>query len=232
MSDTSNSQGYFGWEGLTDAGGEYNRHAFAIRQENGRVRTSIPVKVVAVHPDKNDPISNAPTIDVQPLINQIDGQGNPTPHVTVYGIPTTRVQGGDSVVINDPVVGDFGTMAIHDRDISTLKSSGNQSNPGSFRRFDMADGVYHGPMLNKTKVKQYIQFMRNSDGSGNGVKIVDNVGNTIVSTSSGVNINGLIIDKNGNLTTPGSIQAGTGGSDSVTLQNHQHAGGPKPDPGT
>ena len=227
MSD--DDQGFYGWQGLTDDTSPFNRHGFQIQQEIAKVRTHVPVKVVAVH---GGGVGAPPTVDVKILVKQMDGQGNPTSHDTVYGIPTTRSQGGDSVIINDPIVGDIGTMAVHDRDISSVKANSAEANPGSFRRHSLADGVYHGPMLNKTTPKQYIQFLRNDDGSGNGVKIVDNVGNTIISTSNGVNINGLIIDKHGNLTTPGSIQAGTGTMDSVTLQHHKHAGGPVPDPGT
>ncbi len=221
---TDDTQGYFGWQGLTDAGSQYNQHAFAIRQEQGRQGGAIPVKIIAVH---GGGVGAPPTVDVQPLVNQIDGQGNPTPHGTIYGIPCTRNQGGLGAIINDPVVGDTGHMVISDRDISSVKSNnGAVSNPGSFRRFDKADGVYHAGMLNKNAPTIYIQFL------SNGLKIEDNQGNSIVTGPNGVNINGLKIDKNGNLTTPGSIQAGTGSGDSVTLQHHVHAGGPPPDPGT
>ena len=209
----------------------FNQHAFTIDQALTRIRTSVVVKIVAVH---GGGVGPAPTVDVQPLVKQVDGQGgSATSHGTIYGIPCTRSQAGDSVIINDPVVGDIGTMVIHDRDISSLKANnGQESTPGSYRRHDPADGVYHGPILNQTKPTQYIQFLRDSSGKANGLKIVDNVGNTIISSSNGVNINGLIIDKNGNLTTPGGVQAGTGTADSVTLQNHLHPTVPKPTPGT
>jgi hypothetical protein len=210
--------------GVTDDSSEYNNHIFIIEQETGKIRTSTPVKIIAVH---GGGVGAPPTVDVQPMVNQTDGAGNSTPHGTIYGIPCSRNQGGLNAIINDPVVGDVGHMVISDRDISSLKANnGAQSNPGSFRKGNMADGVYHAGMLQKTAPNQYIQFR--SDG----ITLADNKGNTIVTGSAGVNINGLIIDKNGNLTTPGSIQAGTGGADSVTLQHHTHGGGPVPDPGT
>ncbi len=56
-----------------------------------------------------------PTVDVQPLTNQTDGQGNQTPHGIIYNIPATRTQGGGNAVINDPVVGDVGFMSVADR---------------------------------------------------------------------------------------------------------------------
>jgi len=43
------------------------------------------------------------------------------------------------------------------RDISAVKSSKGQANPGSWRSHDMADGLYVGGLLNGTPV-QYVQF--------------------------------------------------------------------------
>lgn len=224
------SQGFYGQQGLTDAGSDFNRHSFAIKQELGNVRTGMPVKVIAVH---GGGIGAAPTVDVQPLINQIDGQGNSTPHGTIFGIPVSRSQGGGNAIINDPVAGDVGWMAVSDRDISSLKANaGAQSNPGSFRRFSPSDGVYHGAILNPANPTQYVAF------TATGIVIFDKNGNTITMGPSGINMNGVVIDNAGNLSVPGNITVqggvtgGAGGPDSVTLQHHTHGGGSQPTPGT
>jgi hypothetical protein len=127
----------------------------------------------------------------------------------------------------DPVIGDIGHISVSDRDISALKANqGKQSNPGSKRTHNMADGTYVGATLNAVIPNRYINM------NGPGIHIVDEFGNSIQTGADGVTINGLKIDLNGNLTTPGGVQAGTGTGDSVTLQHHKHGGGPPPDPGT
>jgi hypothetical protein len=218
------TEGYFGQRGITDDNDFYNAIRFMIQQELRETRTAVPVKIVAVH---GGGVGAAPTVDVQPMVTQIDGQGNQTPHGIIYGLPVSRSQGGAAGVIMDPVAGDVGHMIISDRDTSALRSNeGDQSNPGSFRHHDMADGVYHGAMLNAVTPNRYVNL------NGPGIAIVDEFGNTIQTSAAGVTINGVLIDLAGNVFAPGGVQAGTGTSDSVTLQHHRHSGGPPPDPGT
>ncbi|MBB3743919.1 hypothetical protein FHX10_003418 [Rhizobium sp. BK591] len=218
------TEGFFGQRGITDGNDLYNTIRFMIQQELRETRTAVPVKIVGVH---GGGVGAAPTVDVQPMVTQIDGQGNQTPHGVIYGLPVSRNQGGNAAVINDPVVGDVGHIVISDRDTSALRSNdGAQSNPGSFRHHNLADGVYHGAMLNPATPNRYINF------NGPGISIADEFGNTIVTSSAGITLNGVLIDRNGNIGTPGGVTAGVGTSDSVTLQHHRHAGGPPPDPGT
>jgi hypothetical protein len=218
------TNGYFGQIGLADGDSEYNLLRFIIRQELAGVRTGVPVVVKAVH---GGGVGAPPTVDVQPLVNQIDGQGNKTDHGTIYGIAVGRNQGGANAIINDPVAGDVGHLAVNDRDISVVKANGGKKgNPGSFRRHNLADGIYLAAVFAVTPT-QYVQF------TATGLRIVDINGNTILTSAAGINLNGLLIDLSGNLTTPGSVQAGTGGADSVTLQGHKHIGNNiAPTPGT
>lgn len=153
--NTTAPEEYAGQLGLTDQSSFYNMLHFMIRQAIGMIRVQMPVKVVAV---TGGGVDVAGTVDVQPLVQQIDGTGKTTSHGVVYGIPFSRNQGGTNVIINDPKVGDIGTIAIHDRDISALKNTSKESPPGSFRRFSPSDGVYHAAMLNLQKPKQYHQF--------------------------------------------------------------------------
>ena len=183
----SDSQGAFGQQGSFDANSELQRISFLIQQHLGNVRVGCPVKVIAVHGGGLGP---APTVDVQILVKQMDGVGNSVPHSTIYGVPATRIQGGKSAIINDPKVGDVGHIVIADRDISSVKAnSGAESNPGSFRRHDLADAVYVGAMLNSGAPNQYIWF------TSTGIVLHDVNGNVIQTTASGIEIT----DKNGNV---------------------------------
>ena len=220
MTDTSGDQsGYYsGHQSPEDAGSDHSRHRFLHDQNMGYVRSKVLVKVMAVHANKDNPML-PPTIDVQPLTKQTDGKGGATSHGTVYGIPVKRNQAGDCVIINDPIVGDIGEMAIHDRDISSVVSGQTEATPGSYRRFNMSDGVYYGTVGSKTAPKHFIQFQRDSQG---------NVTSVNWTSSAQHNINGIIIDKDGNATFPGTITAakditaGQGGSDQISLQQHLH----------
>jgi hypothetical protein len=134
----------------TDDGSQFNAITFICRQiVDGRVNTASLVKVVAVHGGGVGPVG---TVDVQPLVNQIDGAGTGTPHGILYGLPYIRIQGGANALIFDPVVGDIGQAIYCSTDISTVKVTKAQANPASRRRFSMADGVYLGGTLNSTPI--------------------------------------------------------------------------------
>ena len=215
----------FGQVGEYDLTTEFGRISFMIQQALGAARFGTPVKIVAVH---GGGVGPAPTVDVQPLVKMMDIKGNSSSHGTVYGIPVYRNQAGKNVIINDPLVGDTGWLSVGDRDIQSFKNNGGkESNPGSSRRNSMSDGIYHAAICMQVTPNQYLHYI-----DGVGIDIVDCNGNVIHMQSAGVNINGLIIDKHGNLTTPGGIQAGTGTGDSVTLQFHIHPGTQPPVPGT
>jgi hypothetical protein len=131
--------GYFG----PPQGEEVNNADWMIDQAAARIQVMHPVKILAVHPGNN---ANIPTtVDVQPMIDQVDPAGNRTPHGTIYGVPAARYHAGGNLIKITPVVGDVGMMHLADRDASSLFANGGaQSPPGSSRRHDMADGFYHG----------------------------------------------------------------------------------------
>jgi hypothetical protein len=209
---------------------------FVARQALGLIHTATPVKIIAVH---GGGVGPAPTVDAQPLVNMVDGLGkHSTPHDTVYGLLTTRVQGGLSVIINDPKVGDIGWMTTAHRDISKVKETAAAADPDSFRRFSPSDSCYQGATINKGTPTDYIHHL--PDG---GFEFVDRFGNKIVMNASGIKLtdcNGNVIDMTSgsiatttpNLTNTQEIQAGVGGDDSVGLQTHVHPGTAPPTPGT
>ena len=206
----------FGQMGLFDDNSLYHQIQFLIKQALADHRTTVPVKILKVH---GGGVGKPPTVDVQVMIKQMDGIGKSSSHDTVYGIPVARNQGGANVVINDPIVGDTGHLIVADRDIQTWKNNdGAESNPGSFRRHDLADGVYHHAVAMPVTPKQYIFFE-----DGKGITIKDCNGNKVVFDSKGVTFNGSLIDLQGNYKGAGDVQT----KKNTTLDTHVHqdAGG-------
>lgn len=140
--------------------GDYNSISFAITQMLSKIQTATLVKIISCTNtgDINDVVG---FVDVQPLVNQIDGLGNSVPHTTVFNIPYFRMQGGKNAVIIDPEIGDIGICVFANRDISKIKSTKKQGNPDSYRQFSFSDGLYIGGVLNAIP-EQYVQF--NSTG--------------------------------------------------------------------
>lgn len=197
---------YVGRADPTSAASDFNKDEFLVLQHINRISTCTLVKVVAC---TNTPGSLSPVgrVDVLPLVNQLTGDNVAQPHGEVKQLCYFRAQGGANAIINDPQAGDIGVAVFADRDISTVKATSQQSNPGSARRFDMADGIFFGVCLGAAP-SQYITF------TANGITIADKNGNVIAMTSSGIAITSA------KLTNTGDIVAGQGGSDQVSLQNH------------
>lgn len=151
----SDNDGYHGTQQPTSATDEYNAQVFVIRQILNALNFTALVEVVNV--DAPGGLAIAGTVDVKPLVNQLDGQGNAIPHGVVNGIPYFRMQGGTDAIIIDPKVGDIGVCVFCDRDSSAVQASRGAANPGSKRRNDMADGVYLGGLLNGVP-NQFVMF--------------------------------------------------------------------------
>src|SRR6185437_3480394 len=149
-------------------------------------------------------------VDVAPMVNQVDGIGDPQPHDTIYNLPYVRIQGGGNAVILDPVIGDIGLAVFCSRDISTVKRTKTIGNPGSRRTFDWADGLYIGGVLNGVPT-QYVQF----NSSGITVKSPQ----TITLTGNSIVLNGATT-VNGNVGTTGSL---TNNGHAVG-STHEHTG--------
>lgn len=148
-----------GHQGTATALDDVSAHDFLVRQILSTVATSSLVRVVAV--STSGGLSPIGTVDVSPLVNMIDGLGQGTAHGTIHGIPYTRLTGGTSAVIIDPVVGDVGVCIFADRDISSAMKTGDRANPGSRRQHDMADGIYLFS-CRASAPTQYIRFSPDS----------------------------------------------------------------------
>lgn len=152
-----------GQQDATSGMSEFNSQAFLIYQMIGRLNFSKMVKVLAVYNvGAAEPVGY---VDIQPMVNQLDGNNNAEPFAPIYGVPYFRLQGGKNAIIIDPQVGDIGMAAFADRDISNVKKTKEISNPGSFRRYSLADAMYFGGLLNGTP-DQFVRF------SAEGIELV------------------------------------------------------------
>lgn len=215
-----------GQQSLTGPNSDVNRHAFHVDQLDMEKRSHFTAKIVAVH--NRNSLTQPCTVDIQPTVKQVDGLGKTSSHGTVYGISVPRNQSGDSVIINDPQVGDTATFSVLDRDHSAARNNDwAESNPGSFRRSTLSDAIFGAVLPRKAQeVKQHIRF------DENGVDILQRDGHTVAMTKDGINLNGVKIDKSGNITTPGNMTAGQGTADQVDLQGHAHGTSGPPTPGS
>jgi len=215
------NSGYGGLADIHAGNGPFNPLYFLVQQLLSRISTMKLVQVKAV--TSAGELAVAGTVDVQPLVNQIDaGSGVPIPHGRLHSLQYFRIQGGSNAVIIDPVVGDIGLAIFADRDISKVTKTKKQANPGSFRSFDMADGIYLGGILNGLP-NQFIRF------ASDGLHLSPVSGGKIFLEGD--------VEQTGNFTSTGNITAGQGGGDQVGLQTHKHptaaAGSPSsPTPGT
>jgi hypothetical protein len=214
MSTPTSNDGYAGQQSPSDSASGFNVQNFIVWQILSRVRTVTPVKVVTVQNDGG--VSPTGFVDVQPLVDMIDGLGQATQHGIINNLMYFRLQGGKNAVIIDPEVGDIGVALIADRDVSAIKASKKQGPPGSRRMFDLADGIFVGGILNAAP-EQYVQF------NGDGMKLACKNDNTIVMNSDGITINGVLIDRSGNISGVGTLDAsGEGTFDGHTVGGHTH----------
>jgi len=207
------SDGFVGQANETTGADSFNAQAFLVNQIISGKWTVCVVKVTAVK--GGGPTSAPPTVSVQPLVNQVDGQGQATPHGVINGIPVVRMQGGNGAVVVDPLEGDIGIMLVASRDISAVKNTQAQANPGSTRTFDPADGIYLGGILNKAP-GPYFQITKD--------QIVGqfNQGNGFTINAAGISFTGV----NMSIKASSSGLALTAGSASIavnkTWDTHTH----------
>lgn len=174
----------------TSTWGEFNNIAFMVQQALGKMQTATLVRIEAC--TNSGGVSPVGLVDVTPMVNQLDGQGNPTPHVTIYNVPYFRLQGGANGVIIDPQKGDIGICVFASRDISTVKGTKKQGNPGSHRQYNFADGMYLGGVLNGAPT-QYVQF------SAAGIKIHSPT--AIILEAPDIQLNAATVEINGTTST-------------------------------
>lgn len=199
-------------KGLSDGNSAFNAADFHIRQLVGRAATVRVVKVVKVK-NGGGAVAEAGRLTVKQLVNLVDSLGKKQEHDNTFDIPYIRVQGGKNAVIIDPEVGDIGLILVADRDISKVKKTKKEANPGSRRKHNVSDGLYIGGILNAVP-EQYVRFF--SDG----MELVDKNGNKLTLMMDGGKK--TIKADTEQLVCTGEVIAKYGTAGSVTLSGHQH----------
>lgn len=203
----STPSGYRGAQTEQSGATPFNAMNFLVTQIlNGRNHATL-VQVKAV--TNAGGVAPVGFVDVLPLVNQLDGDRNAVPHGIVNSLPYFRMQGGTNAIILDPQVGDIGLAVFADRDLSSVKASKAQANPGSMRRADFADGLYVGGFLNGVPV-QYVQF------TPGGINVVSPTAVTI--TAPAINSTGAWVHT-GTIVSSGDVVAG-----GKSLISHVHSG--------
>jgi len=199
--------GVVGFQEVTDTASDLNAQSFLVNQIIGRLATTALVKVLSV--TNSGGVEAVGFVDVQPMVHQVDGTGNPTPHGRITNIPYFRLQGGSDAIILDPKVGDIGICVFCSRDISQIKRSKAPGAPASRRRYGWGDGLYVGGVLNGVP-EQYVRF----SSAGIEVKTTSNLV---------INAQNATLDAAGNLGVKGEVTAKVGAGQ-VTLTQHRQTG--------
>lgn len=193
-------QGFYSTQTLGDSGSHFNAIAAVVSMLIGRLATATLVRVQAV--TNAGGLSPVGTVDILPLVNQVDSAGNAEPHRVIFRCPYLRIQGGANAVIMDPQVGDVGLAIFADHDISSAVANNDpsnasgkrgQANPGSGRRFSMADALYVGTLLGDTP-EQYVRF------SASGIEIVSPNEVKLQAPDVTIDCENLLIDATGGAT--------------------------------
>lgn len=162
----------------------YNALSFLVDQALNKVWTATLCQVKAVH--GGGVSDKPPTVDVQPLVSQIDGYGNGIPHGTIYGLQSLRVGGANGSVVIDPAAGDIGLLLSANRDISAAINAAGPALPGSWRTFDAADSIYVGGVLTGAPTR-YLKI----DENGISLTFSSTVSLTINSTGVSITVGAM-----------------------------------------
>ena len=181
---------------------DLNRLEFLIKVLQRDMSTAIPVIITAVQAGDTNA---AGYVDARPLVAQVDAWGNALPMATLHHLPYFRLQAGRAGIVLDPVPGDIGLAVFAQSDCSTLKQGQKETaQPGSWRKFDQADGFYIGGFIN-TQIDTYVRLAQ--DGS---VKIT---------APGNVTIDAPSVSMTGDLYVTGDMTSG-----GKSYLNHTHMG--------
>jgi hypothetical protein len=180
------------------------------------IRTAIPVKVMAVYPGAGTPPSIG-TVDVQPLVQTVDGSGKRWSLGVTYGASFGRIQAGNTAFIIDPSAEDIGIAIACDRDVSSAIAAAlaaiaagqsvQPAGPGSARTHDISDLIYLFSIVSAKPITQYI--VANADGitllSPNTITIQG----AQINMTGPINANGALISSAGEITDALGVVVGT-----------------------
>lgn len=194
------------------------------------INTADLVKVLAVYPDTEA----VGFVDVQRLVQQQTTLGVVINNVPIYRLPYMRLQGGQSAVILDPVVGDLGVAVFAQRDITTAASTRTEGPAPTNRAYDSGDGLYLGGFLNAAPT-QWLKFLPDAAGievntpgdltiQTGGELQVQVGGNLTVSVAGTVTVTATGSTWNGPVTFTSAITAPELALPSGPVTTHRHGG--------
>jgi hypothetical protein len=198
---------------------DYNTLAFAIEGLLAKLNTITVGRVISC--SNTGGLSPWGVVTVQPLINQMSGTQQPTPHGQIAMEPYLRLQGGANAVIIDPQAGDIGILAFCSRDISGLKANPAAAvanggvNPNGFAMFDWADGLYLGGLLNAVPT-QYVRMLN----GGAGIDLVSPTAITLTAPSISIAASASVTVNSPAIT----IEGGGTSIDGKVFLSHEHTG--------
>jgi len=207
---------YYGQQDSGSAAGDFNTMAFVFQRLLSKIRTIDLVQVISC--TNSGGVAPVGMVNVQVLTNQMTGNRTPVPHGTIFNLPYLRIQGGASAVILDPVAGDIGMCAFCSRDISAVKVAKGQANPGPYRMFDWADGLYLGSILGVVPTT-YVQFT-----AGGGVNVTSpteitlTAPNVTIAASTGLTLTTPTAAFSGAITSVSNTTAA-----GISLDTHVHS---------
>ena len=210
-----------------------------------RVWTELPCVVDSV--DKLYGLNGQPaqmTLDLQPTINGIFtdelGVEHPIQMPVLLDCPVIFISGGGATVTVPVAVGNEVLVLIASRCIDAWWSQGWQPgsasapnpamNPPELRMHNLSDGFALPGVKSQpnafTPDQQNLSIQSN-DGQAY-IRLNPTSKSVAARAPGGINLNGVTIDSNGNLTSPATIQGAVvrqgSGSSSVTLGTHDHSG--------
>ena len=135
---------------LNSGASEYNAISFLVEQAiKGMVNTAIPVRVDSC--TKPGVGGAAGYVSATPLVMQRGADGKSLQPVSLPQLPYIRLSASTAAIVIDPQPGDVGFAVFAQQDISNLKAgSSDPVQAGSFRTFDMSDGVFIPAILGVT----------------------------------------------------------------------------------
>lgn len=183
----------------------------ALESNQRTIWTALPALILNV-PGTAGP-SNAWTADVQPTINGLvqDDQGNRTwQQMPVLMDCPLMFQGGGGVTLTMPVTkGDECLVVISSRCIDLWWKLGGIQNQAELRMHNLSDGFAFVGCRSLPRV--FALDMANacliSDNGQTYFKLNPNGETISAQANEGITLNGVTIDRNGNLTSPATIHA-------------------------
>lgn len=186
-------------------------------------------------------VGGTKTVTAQPMICQIDANGNALPSPKLVEIPHYRVQAGAGAFVVNPHVGDIGVFVCAKRDISKIKHGvTDPQTPASFRSFDLADAIMIATIHTGT-ASTYVYI--DPDSGTIEIKapssLTVNTATATINASGSTSINSPETTISGHVTIKGglSVSGGEGAqvdgaisasgditSGNISLQSHRHSG--------